>query len=105
MSFTATISKEICYFVKVIYIRKKDKHCGVFVADNTALVIIRHLLQSDLCWPLFSAAVIRDSQKKLKVSLDVCVKAKIKINKNALARKSKAIKKAKKAINIKVNLA
>jgi hypothetical protein len=37
--------------------------------------------------------------------LDVCVKARIKVNKDALARKGKAIKKAKEAINIKVNLA
>jgi hypothetical protein len=33
------------------------------------------------------------------------VKARIKVNKNALARKGKATKEAKKAINIKVNLA
>jgi hypothetical protein len=33
------------------------------------------------------------------------VKAGVKINKDALARKDKATKEAKKAINIKVNLA
>jgi hypothetical protein len=33
------------------------------------------------------------------------VKTEVKVNKDALARKGKAIKKAKKAINIKVNLA
>jgi hypothetical protein len=33
------------------------------------------------------------------------MKARIKVNKDALAHKDKATKKAKKAINIKVNLA
>jgi hypothetical protein len=33
------------------------------------------------------------------------VKAGVKVNKDALARKGKATRKAKKAINIKVNLA
>jgi hypothetical protein len=105
MSLTAAVSKEICCLIKVVYTRKKDKHYSVFVANNTALAVVQHLLQPDLCRPLFFAAVIRDSQKKLKVSLNVCVKARVKINKDALAYKDKAIKKAKKAINIKVNLA
>jgi hypothetical protein len=105
MFLTAAASGEIRCFVRVVYTRKEDKHCGVFVADNTAPAIVWHLLQPNLCQLLFSAAVIRDSQKELKVSLDIYVKARVKVNKDALARKDKVIKEAKKAINIKVNLA
>jgi hypothetical protein len=105
MSFTAAVSKEIRCLVKVVHTRKKDKHYGVFVANNTALVVVRHLLQPNLCRPLSFAAIIKNSQKELKVGLDVCVKTRVKVNKDALTRKGKATKKAKKAINIKVNLA
>jgi hypothetical protein len=44
MSLTAAASKEIRRLVRVIYTRKKDKHCGVFVADDTALAVVQHLL-------------------------------------------------------------
>jgi hypothetical protein len=40
MSLTAAASEEIRCLVKVIHTRKKDKHCGVFVADNTALAVV-----------------------------------------------------------------
>jgi hypothetical protein len=61
MFLTAAVSKEIRYFVKVVYTRKENKHCGVFVVNDTASAVVRHLLQPDLCQPLFSAAVIKDS--------------------------------------------
>jgi hypothetical protein len=85
--------------------KKKDKHYGVFVANNTALAIVQHLLQPNLCQPLFFAAVIKNSQKELEVGLNICVKTRVKVNKDALTCKGKATKEAKKAINIKVNLA
>jgi hypothetical protein len=105
MSLTAAASGEIRRLVKVVHTRKENKHCGVFVADDTAPAVVRHLLQPDLCRPLSSAAVIKDSQKELKVGLNVCVKAGVEVNKDALARKGEATREAKKAINIKVNLA
>jgi hypothetical protein len=49
MFFTVITSEEIRYFVKVVYTRKKDKHYGVFVANNTALAVVQHLLQPNLC--------------------------------------------------------
>jgi hypothetical protein len=105
MSLTTAAFKEICCLVKVIYTRKKDKHYSVFVANNTALAIMWHLLQPNLYQLFFFATVIKDSQKELKISLDVCVKAEVKINKDVLAYKGKVTREAKKAINIKVNLA
>jgi hypothetical protein len=44
MFLTAVASEKICYLVKVIHTRKEDKHYGVFVADDTASVVVRHLL-------------------------------------------------------------
>jgi hypothetical protein len=49
MSLIAAASEEIRYFVRVVYTRKKDKYYGVFVADNIASAVVRHLLQPDLC--------------------------------------------------------
>jgi hypothetical protein len=105
MFLIAAASREIRCFIKVVYTKKKDKHYSVFVANNTASAVVQHLLQPNLCQLLFFAAVIRNSQKKLKVSLNVCVKTGVKVNKDVLARKDKATKEAKEAINIKVNLA
>jgi hypothetical protein len=61
MSLTAAASKEIYYLVKVVHTRKEDKHCGVFVADDTAPAVVQHLLQPDLCQPLSSVTIIKDS--------------------------------------------
>jgi hypothetical protein len=44
MSLIAAASEEIRCLVRVVHIRKEDKHCGVFMADDTVLAVVWHLL-------------------------------------------------------------
>ena len=61
-------------------------------------------MKLDLSQLVFSALVIRDSKKELKIHLNISIKARVQINKDFLAYKGETTREAKKAINIKVDL-